>query len=138
MKILESAKKLELGNMRFVCSECGCIFEAENNEYTHVFDVDRFEDHYLVEGCPECGRNVYLIIQRPLEEERDIEKTINHIDCINCIHYKLMYERNPKQVHDGCEKYGLYLKNDSKNHSIVPCNYCIDDECIFFKDVRRY
>lgn len=62
MKIISRGKPQEITAHRFVCSECGCVFEVENTEYKHMFDIDKLEDHYLVEGCPECGSNVYLIV----------------------------------------------------------------------------
>lgn len=59
------------------------------------------------------------------------------LNCLNCIHYKLMYERNPKRVYDGCEIYDLYLKHDEENRRIIPCKNCSDDGYSRFKDVRK-
>ena len=58
------------------------------------------------------------------------------MNCIGCIHYKLMYERNPKRVYDGCEFYDLYLKTDSGTSRIIPCKTCADDSYSHFTDVR--
>lgn len=59
------------------------------------------------------------------------------MDCLYCAHYKLMYERDPKRVYDGCEIYDSYLKNDSKNHRLIPCKNCADDRYSRFVDIRQ-
>lgn len=51
-------------NKVFKCPGCGCVFEADENEYFHAFDINTFVDRYLVEKCPKCGDRVCLSIQR--------------------------------------------------------------------------
>lgn len=37
----------------FECSDCGCVFEAEKDEYT--YGVQYNEEYYYCK-CPECGK----------------------------------------------------------------------------------
>lgn len=36
---------------RFVCTHCGCVFEADAESYKHVLDRN---EEYFYSTCPEC------------------------------------------------------------------------------------
>lgn len=38
---------------RFLCAECGCVFDADKIDYTEVFDLNEV---YYYSYCPECGK----------------------------------------------------------------------------------
>lgn len=38
---------------RFICNQCGCVFEADNSEYNQAYDHG--ETSYLAD-CPACGK----------------------------------------------------------------------------------
>lgn len=61
---------------------------------------------------------------------------IKKIDCVNCIHYDLMYEENPKRIYDGCTLYNTYLKKDDNNY-IMPCTLCNGENNINFLDIKK-
>ena len=48
MKIIEQGKKIDL-SIRFICDVCGCVFEAERNEYEYNQREDEF-----ISTCPNC------------------------------------------------------------------------------------
>lgn len=50
-KIIEHGKK-PTAIKRFICIYCGCVFEADSDEYEHRFI--RNEDIWN-SVCPECG-----------------------------------------------------------------------------------
>ena len=43
--------------VRFECTWCKCVFEAERKEYDYEVDI-RNEAYYTAE-CPCCGKKVY-------------------------------------------------------------------------------
>lgn len=54
MKILKHGNpELLKKTKRFRCTQCGCEFEADHCEYTHITD-DHY-DSYIWCDCPECG-----------------------------------------------------------------------------------
>lgn len=42
---------------RFVCPECNCIFEADENEYS-IWNAPMNETYFLT-VCPCCGKHIY-------------------------------------------------------------------------------
>lgn len=38
----------------FYCQECGCLFEADKDDYELVEDADK--RCFVVASCPDCGR----------------------------------------------------------------------------------
>lgn len=48
MKIIEQGKKIDL-SIRFICDMCGCVFEADRNEY----EYNQREDEFF-STCPNC------------------------------------------------------------------------------------
>lgn len=42
---------------RFICRECGCVFEADKTEYTAD---SQYNDIYYKCTCPTCGNTVYI------------------------------------------------------------------------------
>lgn len=55
MKIISHGKPISI-TRRFVCNKCGCIFEANENEYTYIMCMN--QDNYYCK-CPDCGTVVY-------------------------------------------------------------------------------
>ena len=45
---------------RFKCSKCGCVFEADPEDYVRRFDYYEGEAYYY-SGCPECGNRSYAV-----------------------------------------------------------------------------
>lgn len=41
----------------FTCCKCGCIFEAEKDEY--AYSGSHYNESYYVSTCPCCGTMVY-------------------------------------------------------------------------------
>lgn len=41
---------------RFICTTCGCIFKADEEDYKRVFDRN---ESYCYTTCPECGKAAY-------------------------------------------------------------------------------
>lgn len=56
MKIIKFGDRQKKAIKRFVCDECGCIFEADRAEYETRFH--RNETYYAV-NCPCCNKVVY-------------------------------------------------------------------------------
>ena len=52
MKIIEHGKKPDT-TKRFTCGHCGCIFEADDNEYT-VLVNEQLKIHIFECHCPAC------------------------------------------------------------------------------------
>lgn len=58
MKIIKEGDLNKLKKIkRFECKECGCIFEAEKNEYKHG---SQYNDTYYYCECPFCHQIVYI------------------------------------------------------------------------------
>lgn len=55
MKILKHGNKYQCVK-RFLCTSCGCIFEANIEEYEQEFCKDTICPHFNFScKCPECG-----------------------------------------------------------------------------------
>lgn len=48
---------------RFVCSKCGCVFEADKNEYKENFYCGQILEGFSCK-CPTCGEDVSKIAKR--------------------------------------------------------------------------
>ncbi len=58
MKIIKEGDLNKLKKIkRFECKECGCIFEAEKNEYKQG---SQYNDIYYYCECPFCHKIVYI------------------------------------------------------------------------------
>ena len=58
MKIIKHGNpKYTKPDRRFECSHCGCIFEAEYDEYKYA-GFHNNEEYYKC-NCPECNSEVY-------------------------------------------------------------------------------
>ncbi len=55
------AKMLVLQTRRFECDRCGCVFEANNNEYK---SAAQYNDIYYFCKCPCCGENANEVRMR--------------------------------------------------------------------------
>lgn len=42
---------------KFTCQNCGCIFVADQYDYSTYFD--NRNETYIISDCPECGATVY-------------------------------------------------------------------------------
>lgn len=40
----------------FYCRECGCLFEADKDDYKLVTEADK---QIAMTSCPDCGHEVY-------------------------------------------------------------------------------
>lgn len=57
MKIIQHGRPKELRILkRFKCSDCGCIFEADKDEYKVG---SKYNETYYFCPCPDCGKFVY-------------------------------------------------------------------------------
>lgn len=54
----------------FHCSTCGCVFEADNTEYTWTFSQREGCGWYSVE-CPYCKKKINVDDDKVEEKERD-------------------------------------------------------------------
>lgn len=43
---------------QFKCPDCGCVFEADEDDYTMT--MHSHNDFCLESECPTCHRNVYI------------------------------------------------------------------------------
>lgn len=43
--------------IRFTCKICGCVFEADKNEYTYMTCKEDEECSFIT--CPSCGKIVF-------------------------------------------------------------------------------
>ena len=59
MRIIKYGDKSRLIKQikRFECKSCGCIFEADNTEYKHVYGQREMYGWYSVQ-CPTCNNYV--------------------------------------------------------------------------------
>lgn len=55
MKIIEQGEKIDL-SIRFICDVCGCVFEADCNEYEYNQCPNNYmtRDEVLTSTCPNC------------------------------------------------------------------------------------
>lgn len=60
-KTKEELEKILKHTKRFECKTCGCIFEANKDEYKH--EVDWVYSNYYCK-CPNCGQNAYEVRTR--------------------------------------------------------------------------
>lgn len=57
MKIIKEGDLKKLKKIkRFECKECGCIFEAEKDEYKRG---SQYNEEYYYCACPYCNQRVY-------------------------------------------------------------------------------
>ena len=57
MRIIKEGNKDKLKETKhFLCSHCGCEFEADKWEYSVAI---RYNEIYQYRPCPTCGKNVY-------------------------------------------------------------------------------
>ena len=56
MKKIITPGKIEDTTRRFSCVACGCVFEADKDEYNTIFDRNELYHWSL---CPECGHISY-------------------------------------------------------------------------------
>ena len=57
MKIIKEGDLNKLKRIkRFECKECGCIFEAEKDEYK---EGSQYNETYYYCACPCCNQTVY-------------------------------------------------------------------------------
>ena len=57
IKIIKPGKKPDT-TKRFTCSYCGCVFEADEDDYEVVFES--FDGYSCTTAdCPTCGRKAY-------------------------------------------------------------------------------
>lgn len=57
MKIIKEGDLKKLKKIkRFECKECGCIFEAEKDEYKWG---SQYNEAYYYCACPYCNQTVY-------------------------------------------------------------------------------
>ena len=61
IKIIKPGKKPE--TFRFECPDCGCVFEADVDDYEKRRDDFRMEI-YVLAACPSCGH----FVRRPCNE----------------------------------------------------------------------
>lgn len=55
IKIIKPGRQGEI--KRFTCSRCGCVFEADRDDYEKRRDDFRMEI-YVLAACPSCGHFV--------------------------------------------------------------------------------
>ena len=53
MKRVIKSGKMKPTTITFKCSWCGCVFEADREDYTEHFDRN---EHYYNSTCPTCGK----------------------------------------------------------------------------------
>ena len=46
----------EITTRRFICTKCGCIFDADKRGYNVYFDRN---ERYCRSSCPECNGSAY-------------------------------------------------------------------------------
>lgn len=60
IKIIVRGKKMDKEHIRrFTCGRCGCVFEADGNDYRT--ERDPFNDLYYSTCCPNCGDRIYEV-----------------------------------------------------------------------------
>lgn len=59
MKIIKNGV-LPVDTKRFLCKECGCMFEAENTNNKKEYEkrFNQYQEEYYVSKCPCCNRRV--------------------------------------------------------------------------------
>ena len=55
IKIIKLGKKPDTVK-RFKCRNCGCVFEADRQDYEEVYILSN--GYYLLIDCPTCGRRI--------------------------------------------------------------------------------
>ena len=60
MKIIKEGI-VSIDSRRFVCKECGCVFEAENTKNGKEYEkrFDQYQEEYYVSKCPFCHTKVF-------------------------------------------------------------------------------
>lgn len=56
-------RKIEIPNepKYFYCRSCGCLFEADRDDYKLVTEADK---QIAMTSCPDCGREVAKEVRR--------------------------------------------------------------------------
>ena len=57
MKIIKHGRSTNR-DRRFYCQSCGCIFDAEYDEYS--YEIDCRNETIYSSICPECGMTSYI------------------------------------------------------------------------------
>ena len=84
MKIIKQGKtKDELKAIlnktkRFECRICGCIFEADEGEYTH--NSHQYNETVYYCKCPNCGKDALEVNMREIEKR---PKVCYELSCVN-------------------------------------------------------
>lgn len=66
MEILKHGNIKKLEFQKFCCKECGCVFIADNTEYTNCI-AEPYAHYDLIEFsciCPTCGQTVYIPLKK--------------------------------------------------------------------------
>jgi len=59
MKIIQQGDNNKVTDIkRFVCKECGCVFEADNTEFKAEYAYGQYLEGYSCD-CPNCGKSVF-------------------------------------------------------------------------------
>lgn len=58
MKRVLKEGKITKNVRKFKCPDCGCVFEADEDDYTMTMNLRN--DFCLESECPTCHRNVYI------------------------------------------------------------------------------
>lgn len=57
MRIIKKGNKDKLKETKhFLCSRCGCEFEADKGEYGVG---EQYNEIYFYHSCPTCGKTIY-------------------------------------------------------------------------------
>lgn len=66
-KTEEELKAILNETKRFECRTCGCIFDANKDEYEHSLS-NQYEDIYYFCKCPNCKKNAHEVKMREIEK----------------------------------------------------------------------
>lgn len=66
MKIVRHGRSANR-DRRFYCQSCGCIFDAERDEYS--YEIDCRNETIYSSICPECGTTSYISASVPEDEQ---------------------------------------------------------------------
>lgn len=63
MKVIKQGRKPEVITKRFICKNCGCIFEASSNEGIRMVETTEHlfrkntKRYYIPVACPTCYKS---------------------------------------------------------------------------------
>lgn len=81
-KTKEELKAILNKTKRFECKTCGCIFEADEGEYTH--NTHQYNETIYYCQCPNCSKDAREVKMREIEKKvKDKPKTCYDVSCIN-------------------------------------------------------